>query len=69
MNILSQEKERITATFVLFTLYRYGIKKYMSNWYDEEKDCILIELIFNKIILKKFAKEYHKMITFNNGQY
>ena len=49
---------------ILLRLKKYGIKFYMSQFYNEKTDSILIEKIFENIILKKFAKEYSKIITF-----
>ena len=39
-----------------------GIKKYMSKWYNEKEETSIIELIFNKIILKEFEKEYNQLM-------
>ena len=60
----SRSKDAIT---ILQQLKNNGIKKYMSKCYNEKQYGITIEMIFNKITLKKFAKEYKKVINFNNN--
>ena len=42
-----------------------GIKIYMNKWYNENDQLHTIEMIFNQIILKKFAKEYDESVTYN----
>ena len=50
---------------ILLRLVTYGIKNYMAQWYNEGQDINTIEMIFNQIILIKFAKEYTKLITYS----
>ena len=59
------------ATFILTRLINDGIKMYMKKWYNEREQSNVIEEIFNKIILKQFAKEYNELITYktNNNAY
>ena len=46
------------AGAILNHLINYGIKIYMKRFYNEKEQSNIIELIFNKIILKKFVEEY-----------
>ena len=57
----------LQAYNILLRLVQDGLKTYMSKWYNETKDSTIIEMIFNKIILVKFEKEYNQLITFDNG--
>ena len=57
---------RLNALNIVTQLVNHGIKKYMVSCYHEKKDASLIEIIFNKIILNKFQKEYSQLITHNN---
>ena len=52
------------AVNILTRLMEDGIKDYMAKWYNEEKEAIVIEEIFNKVILEKFSQEYNKYITY-----
>ena len=49
---------------ILQHLVNGGIKKFMKIWYDERLQANVIEMIFNKIILIKFEKEYNQEITY-----
>ena len=39
----------------------------MSKYYNEKQDSAIIEMIFNQIILKKFEKNYYKLIKYKNN--
>ena len=52
----------LQAYNILFRLTNYGIKKYMNDWYNDEKDSKVIEMIFDKIILNKFENEYSQLV-------
>lgn len=54
------------ASVILTHLINYGIKVYMDRFYNEKQQSSMIELIFNKIILKKFTKKYTDLITYND---
>ena len=41
-----------------------GIKRYMIKWYNEKQQRDIIQIIFDKIILNKFEKEYNQLITY-----
>ena len=63
------EDENENETYVLVNniisrLINDGIKVYMNKWYNENKQAIIIEMIFEKLVLKKFAKEYNALITY-----
>ena len=62
--ILQNEKFQESAMEILFRLQKDGIKEYMSQYYIEKEQSNIIELIFNKIILHKFEKQYQKIITY-----
>ena len=49
---------------ILTKLVNDGIKKYMNEWYNEQRQANIIEEIVNRIILQKFETEYNKLITF-----
>ena len=49
---------------ILTRLINEGLKEYMAKYYNEKKEANIIEDIFNKIILKKFAKEYYQLIEY-----
>ena len=50
--------------YILTRLIKYGIKKYMSKYYSDEKQANIIEDILNKIILEKFSAEDNEMMTY-----
>ena len=52
---------------ILLQLKHNGIKNYMKQQYNEKRDSVAIEMIFNKIILNKFEKEYNTLVTFKNS--
>ena len=54
------------ALTILSLLKQCGIKQYMKQFYFDTRDSIIIEMIFNKIILNKYGKEYNLLITYNN---
>ena len=57
---LNNEKtcDKLHAHNILSLLRKHGIKKYMNQCYNEKRDLMIIETIFNKIILKKFEHEH-----------
>ena len=58
-NDSDKKNDELTQTCnILFLLPKHGIKKYMSQYYNDKRYSLLIETIFNKVILKKFDKEY-----------
>ena len=63
---LINNDEKSTAHKIISSLQNYGIKAYMTDHYNEAHDSKTIDLIFNKIILKHFGKEYHQIISYNN---
>ena len=69
------KKTQSLVISILTQLVKYGIKKYMSKYYNEEKkQANIIEDIFNKIILEKFSQEYNEMTKYglndeNNDNY
>ena len=55
------------ANLILTRLINDGVGVHMNKWYDEKTQAVIIENIFNKIILKKFVKEYNELVTFSNN--
>ena len=49
---------------ILLLLSKNGINKYMKKFYKEKEQAAVIELIFEKIILTKFGKEYQQLTTY-----
>ena len=41
-----------------------GIKKYMTEYYDEDEQASIIEMIFNQISIVKFDTEYGNQVSF-----
>ena len=41
----------------------------MSEWYDDKQDSVIIEMIFNQIILNKFKAEYISLMDYNYSSY
>ena len=63
---LDNDKDESQKVFdILYRLITDGIKTYMNKWYNEKEQAMIIEMIFNKIILVKFAQEYNKLIKYN----
>ena len=64
-NIFEDSKAQSTVMEIVTRLVQDGIKIYMNKWYNEKEQFNIIEMIFNQIILKRFAKEYHNLITYD----
>ena len=62
----NDSKLQAEAYNILTRLINDGIRRYMNKWYIEKTQAIVIEKIFNKIILKKFGKEYNQLMTFQH---
>ena len=60
----SKERYRKLSYTIMLRLVQLGIKTYMESFYDEKEQGIIIEKIFNQIILAKLAKEYQKTTTY-----
>ena len=58
-----KQNEKI-ACDILSRLVNDGIKLYMEKWYDEETQASVVEMIFQRTILVKFAKEYQQLTTY-----
>ena len=57
-----------TAKKILSNLIiKHGIKKFMSNYYNENKHAFIIEHIFQKLILINYSKEYQELTTYINN--
>ena len=71
VSIFNDDEMRKLAYNILSRLMkgRNGLEKYMKNWYNEEEQAVLIETIFNDIILAKFPQQYQRITTYisNNG--
>ena len=66
---LIDDNDKAVARNVLFRLKEDGILKYMEEHYHEKQESVVIEIIFNKIILSKFETEYNKLMTFDSINY
>ena len=64
----SGEEIKKTAKDIVTRLVDDGIQVYMDKWYNEKQESNIIEMIFNKIILKNFDKEYNKLVTYSNNK-
>ena len=69
VNVFNNDKAQVkeAANLILTRLINDGLGVYMKKWYDEKIQAIIIEDIFNKIILKQFAQEYNELVTFSNN--
>ena len=56
-----------TAKDILSLLHNASLKIYMEKHYNENKQAEIIEMIFNQIILKKFAKEYENVAKYTSS--
>ena len=52
---------------IVTRLIEDGITIYMNKWYNEKEQFGIIEMIFNQIISKKFAKEYNDSNTYGGN--
>ena len=61
-NVFKDDKHKNESLVIniVTRLISFGIKQYMSKYYDE-KELNIIEDIFNKIILEKFGQEYNEI--------
>ena len=69
-NVIPTQIQSI-AHDIVTKLIDNGIQQYMIEFYNENEHANIIEIIFNQIILSKFAKEYSKETNFvgdNNYQ-
>ena len=62
--VFNDKQMRKLSYSILSRLQSIGLKQYMENYYNEEKQATLVERIFNDIILAKFAKEYQRVTTY-----
>ena len=63
---MGDSKTRQIVENILTKLTTNGIKKYMKYHFKAEEQIQTIEKIFNDIILKKYEKEYVKIITYTH---
>ena len=61
------KSDQQTALSILTNSIKYGIKKYMSDYFTESKHGNIIEQIFNKIILTKLACHYQQAVKYKSG--
>ena len=59
-------KQQEIAQDILTRLIEDGIKKYMQKWFNEKEQRQVIEIIFNRIILKQFEKEYQSIVNYRD---
>ena len=65
LNVNNKEVElESKARDILLRLITDGLKKYMNDWYNEQEQAIIIEMIFNKMIIANFEEEYNQLITY-----
>ena len=65
VTVIKDLKQQQIAQDILTRLTNDGIKKYMEKWFSEKEQIQVIEIIFNKIILKQFEKEYQATMIYN----
>ena len=68
---ISNKNEQKIAKNILNLLLKYGIKEYMSKYFNfkcTNKEINTIEIIFHKIIIKKFAKDYNFITTYKTQE-
>ena len=53
------------AKYILNKLKSQGIGWFMKNGYNEKKQAVLIETIFNEVILKQLKEEYQNVATYS----
>lgn len=58
---LNNTQDQNEARRILSILINNGIKKYMTSMFNEITQRVIIEKIFNKIILSKFTQKYHDL--------
>ena len=63
-NMTSDDVTREIGQNILLRLKKDGIKEYMKKWYNEKEEAIIIEKMFNEIILDKFGQEHKDLVTF-----
>ena len=56
--------EKPIVNKIVSSLIKYEIKTYMTDYYNENDDSRIIDLIFNNIIFKHFEKEYHQITQY-----
>ena len=64
-NTFKDKEIQNVAECVLSLLLTNGIKHFMCQFYNEDLHSNVIEMIFNKMILKQFEKEYVNITTYN----
>ena len=60
------QQMKLLAYDIVTRLITYGIKNYMSQYFNEISQALVIEMIFQKLILVKFEKEYNQLITYSS---
>ena len=55
-------RDHVTCKHILTQLRNNSISKYMRDYYQDSQ-CVLIDIMFNQIILKHYIKEYHNQIS------
>ena len=61
---IDEENTSTVVKQIITRLTTKGIKYYMKNYYNEKTQKDIIEIMFNKIILNKFAAEYQNITTY-----
>ena len=65
VTVINDLNHQQIAQDILTQLINDGIKQYMKKWFNEKEQREIIEIIFIKIILKRFEKEYRNIVTYN----
>ena len=63
---LDKTVDQHQAHAIISTLLNNGIKKYMLSTFDTTKQKIIIDKIFNGLLLTKFQQEYQQLYTNNS---
>ena len=56
--------DKLHAYNILLRLMTNSLEKYMATFHNSQKDSDVMEMIFNKIIITKFEKEYNMLVTY-----
>ena len=64
---IKDTKQREMALLILTRLLRDGIKDYMKEWFNEDEQVLIIERIFNTIIIPNFEKKDDNITTYRNN--
>ena len=68
VTVIHDVNEQQVGQDILIRSIKNGIKKYMEKWFNEKEQVKTIEVIFNRIILKQFHKEYQSIMIYKPNE-